>query len=157
MNLFFFLKDENILFCLGNDTDSLCFEISLISCQFRYIVKIETTLHFLLLCQGLIPFRENLNISHSTVSFHILNCLSVIGGERERESGSDPVPYFFAPLILPISFGLPAFPLPHRDWQLKIIAFIMCGVFIPSSSVFLFMREQKVLSAVSLFISLLGD
>lgn len=76
-------QDENILFCLGNDTDSLCFELSLISCQIRYFVKIETTIHFLLLRQGLIPFRENMNISHSSVSFHILNCLSVIGGERE--------------------------------------------------------------------------
>lgn len=72
-------QDENTLFSLGNDTDSLCFEISLISCQIQYIVKIEGTINFLLLCQGLIPCRENMNISHSSVSFHILNCLSVIG------------------------------------------------------------------------------
>lgn len=86
-------QDENIVF-LRNETDSLRFEIILISCQIRYIVKIETSIHFLLLCQGLIPFRENMNISHSSVSFHILNCLSVIRGERERERLSDPVPYF---------------------------------------------------------------
>lgn len=154
---FFFImtQDENILFCLGNDTDSLCFEISLISCQIWYTVKIETTIHFL--CQGLIPFRENMNISHSSVSFHILNCLSVIGGERERERWSDPVPYFFAPLILPISFGLPAFSL---SLSLRLAAednsFHNVWSFIPSSSVFLFMREQKMSSPVCLFISSIG-
>lgn len=35
INLFFFFltQDENIPFCLGNDADSLCFEIGLKSCQ----------------------------------------------------------------------------------------------------------------------------
>lgn len=97
-------QDENILFCLGNDTDSLCFELSLISCQIRYFVKIETTIHFLLLCQGLIPFRENMNISHSSVSFHILNCLSVIGGEREM-IWPTPLLFFFF-FFLHLSFCL---------------------------------------------------
>ena len=70
--------------------------------------------------------------------------LSVSNWRRGRDDlTQSPTFFFFAPLILPISFGLPAFSLSHRDWQLKIIAFIMCGVFIPSSSVFLFMREQK--------------
>lgn len=73
-------QNENILSCLGNDMDSLWFEISLISCQIWYMVEIETTIHFLLPCQGLIPFRGDMNISHSSVWFHILNCLSVIGG-----------------------------------------------------------------------------
>ena len=88
--------------------------------------------------------------------------LSVSNWRRERDdlTQSPTFFFFFAPLILPISFGLPAFSLSHWDWQLKIIAFIMCGVFIPSSSVFLFMREQKkkkkMLSAVSLFISSVG-
>lgn len=96
-----------------------------------------------------------MNISHSSVSFHILNCLSVIGGKRERDDLTQ------SPTFLHLSFCLLVWdyqlsPLSHRDWQLKIIAFIMCGVFIPSSSVFFFMREQKMLSAVSLFISSIG-
>lgn len=135
----FMTQDENIVF-LRNETDSLRFEISLISCQIRYIVKIETSIHFLLLCQGLIPFRENMNISHSSVSFHILNCLSVIRGERETIW---PSPLLFLHLsfcLLVLDYRL---CLSHWDWQLKIIAFIMCVVFIPSSSLFLFMREQK--------------
>lgn len=105
-----------------------------------------------------------MNISHSSVSFHIPNCLSVIGGEkeeqgeRERERWSDPVPYFlfFTPLILPISFGLPAFSLFHWDWQLRIIAFIMCGVLSPAP-LFLFMSEQKTSGQVSLFVSSVGE
>lgn len=36
--------------------------------------------------------------------------LSVSNWRKERKRWSDPVPYFFAPLILPISLGLPAFP-----------------------------------------------
>lgn len=49
------------------------------------LIDCQNLNHFLLFCQGLIAFRGNMNISHSSVSFHILNCLSVIGGERERE------------------------------------------------------------------------
>lgn len=95
-------QDENIPFYLGNDTDSLCFEIGLISCHIQCIVKIENTIHFLLLCQGLIPFTENMNISHSSVLFHILNCLSVIGGERKR--GRDDLTQ--SPTFLHLSFCL---------------------------------------------------
>lgn len=76
--------------------------------------------------------------------------------ERARERWSDPVPYFFAPLILPISFGLPAFSLSHRDWQLKIIAFIMCGVSFQALLCFSLWENKKVSSPVSLFISSIG-
>lgn len=74
--------------------------------------------------------------------------LSVSNWRRERDDLTHSPTFFFffffAPLILPISFGLPAFSLSHRDWQLKIIAFIMCGVFIPSSScVSLYERTKK--------------
>lgn len=96
-----------------------------------------------------------MNISHSSVSFHIFNCLSVIG--RGRERWSDPVPYFFfAPLILPINFGLPAFSLSRGDWQLKIIAFIMCGVSFQALLCFSLWENKKMSGPVSLFISSIG-
>lgn len=58
--------------------------VSLISRHIRCIVKIKTSARFLLFCQGLTPLTDDVNISHSSVSFHILNCLSVIRGEKGR-------------------------------------------------------------------------
>lgn len=81
--------------------------------------------------------------------------LSVSNWRRER--WSDPVPYFFAPLILPISFGLPAFSLSHRDWQLEIIAFIMCGVSFQALLCFSLWENKKCRAQSVYSFPLLGD
>lgn len=80
----------------------------------QFNILSDLILFFFLLCQGLISFRGNLNISHPSVSFHLLNCLSVIGGKRASEIiWPSPLLFLFSPLILLISFGLPALSLSY--------------------------------------------
>lgn len=67
-----------------------------------------------------------------SVSFQILSSL-VSNVKRVRD---DPVPYFHSTH----EFGINV-PLSH--WDQQIMAFIICAVFTPGSSLFPFMREQN--------------
>lgn len=89
---------------------------------------------------------------HFPVWFHIGECLSVIEAERQRRCDVTQSPTSLHLSFCPLVLDYPRSLLSHSDWQLKIIAFIMCGDSFQAVLCSGLMREQKMSSPLSLFI-----
>lgn len=147
---FLMTQNENILFCLGNDTDSLWFEITLISCQIWSIVKNWNHHSFSFSLSGFNTIQRRYEY-FSFLSLISYSQLPVSNWRRERERERDDLtqsPTFFFHLsfcLLVLAYQL-SLSLSHthtRRLAAEDNSFHNVWRFIPSYFVFLFMIEQK--------------